>query len=68
MHSDDIKDEVKRLNEKADELARESNPDPCQIELLKVKADLLKTEALNELNWSFYYLKEAVKELNRNRR
>ena len=34
-----------------------------RLELIKTKAILLNVIALNELNWSFYYTKEELKNL-----
>lgn len=73
MHSDDIKLEIKRLNERIEFLIEEVRKNgvvdvltKTEIELIKCQIELLKTDALNEVNWSFYYTKEELKNLNRN--
>lgn len=73
MHSDDLKERIADLLDgvsKIEERMRcADNPqltqlDKDELELIRTKAMLLNSIALNELNWSFYYTKEELKKLN----
>ena len=68
MHSDDIKQEIEGLFEELESLKNISNDNLARLRLeeIRTKAILLDTLAVNELNWTGYYLKEEVKTLNKN--
>ena len=68
MHSDDIKQEIEGLFEELESLKNISNDNLVRLRLeeIRTKAVLLDTLAVNELNWTGYYLKEEVKTLNKN--
>ena len=68
MHSDDIKQEIEELFKELESLKDISNDNLVRLRLeeIRTKAILLDTLAVNELNWTGYYLKEEVKTLNKN--
>ena len=68
MHSDDIKQEIEGLFKELESLKDISNDNLVRLRLeeIRTKAILLDTLAVNELNWTGYYLKEEVKTLNKN--
>ena len=63
MHSDDIKEEIQGLRRELDKLGY---PQDFALKKVAVKTELLKADALNELNWSLYFIKEELKALNKN--
>ena len=68
MHSDDIKQEIEGLFKELESLKDicDDNLVRLRLEEIRTKAILLDTLAVNELNWTGYYLKEEVKTLNKN--
>lgn len=66
MDSKEIKDKVTQLMKELDELKHDEPSIPSystKLELLKAEALLLNVMVLNEVNWSFYYTKEEIKDM-----
>lgn len=73
MHSDEIKSEIAKLRKEMEEIEQSfkknnglSDYNWDRMKIIEAKIRLLETDAINELNWSFYYAKEELKHINKN--